>query len=143
MLKKDQVAPDFAVGGRTLYQILEQRSAVVFFFPKAFTPGCTREAGGFRRDYEKLQQSGCEVVGVSPDRQETSERFRQTFDLPYPLVGDPEKAIIRAYDVRWPVIGLTQRVTYVIGRDRRVKLSFHSQFDIDAHMSNACQAFQS
>jgi thioredoxin-dependent peroxiredoxin len=139
MLKRGDVAPDFAVGGRTLYQILEERSAVVFFYPKAFTPGCTREAGGFRREHENLQASGCEVIGVSRDPQETSDRFRESLGLPFSLVGDPGEGIIRGYDVRWPIVGLTQRVTYVIGRNRKVRVAFHSELNMDAHSAQACQ----
>ena len=56
------------------------------------------------------------------------------------LVGDPEERIIRAYDVRWPIVGLTQRVTYVIGRNRKVRLAFHSELDMDAHSAQACRA---
>lgn len=54
-------------------------------------------------------------------------------------MGDPEGEITRAYKVQWPLIGLAQRVTYVVGRDRLVRLAFHSEFDIDAHMAQACE----
>jgi peroxiredoxin Q/BCP len=79
-------------------------------------------------------------VGVSKDRQEVSDRFRQSLALPYPLVGDPEGAILRAYKVRWPLIGLARRVTYVVGRDGKVRLAFHSEMDIAAHLAKAAGA---
>jgi peroxiredoxin Q/BCP len=78
------------------------------------------------------------VVGVSKDRQETSDRFRKSLELPYPLVGDPEGVILRAYKVRWPLVGLARRVTYVVGRDRKIRQAFHSEFDIDAHVAMSC-----
>jgi peroxiredoxin len=53
-------------------------------------------------------------------------------------VGDPEGRILRAYEVRWPVLGLARRVTYVIGRDRRVRDAFHSERDPEAHVERAC-----
>jgi peroxiredoxin Q/BCP len=142
MLKRGDIAPDFAFGGRTLYQMLDEQTMVVFFFPKAFTPGCAREAGAFGREFENLRKTGCEVVGVSHDTQEVNDRFRTSLGLPYPLVGDPEGTILRDYKVRWPMLGLAQRVTYVVGRDRRVRLAFHSEFDMDAHASQACQMMQ-
>jgi len=80
------------------------------------------------------------VIGVSRDPQETNDRFRESLRLPFVLLGDPEERVIRAYDVRWPIIGLTQRVTYVIGRNRKVRLAFHSELDMDAHSAQACRA---
>lgn len=140
MLKVGELAPDFPVGETSLYKMLEQGSAAVFFFPKAFTPGCTKEAKAFREEFDNLRRSGCDVVGVSRDAPETSERFRQTLALPFPLVGDTEGAILRAYKVRWPVLGLARRVTYVVDRNRKVKLALHSEFDIGAHVTEACAA---
>jgi peroxiredoxin len=58
-------------------------------------------------------------------------------------VGDPEGTILKGYDVRWPIIGLAKRITYVVGRDRRIKVAFHSEFDIDAHMAKACETLAS
>jgi len=80
------------------------------------------------------------VIGVSGDSQETNERFRKSLDLPFPLVGDPEGTILRAYRVRWPLVGLAQRVTYAIGRDGRVLLAFHSELSPTAHAAKACEA---
>jgi peroxiredoxin Q/BCP len=78
------------------------------------------------------------VVGVSPDDQETSNRFRKALDLPYPLVGDPERTVCDAYKVTWPIIGRPRRVTYLIGRDRLVRLAFHDELNMDAHAEQAC-----
>ena len=77
---------------------------------------------------------------MSRDPQETSDRFKASLKLPFSLVGDPEEHVIRAYKVRWPIVGLTQRVTYVIGRNRKVRLAFHSELDMDAHSTEVCKA---
>ena len=77
---------------------------------------------------------------MSRDSQETNDRFRESLRLPYSLVGDPEQRIVRAYDVRWPILGMVQRVTYVVGRNRKVRLAFHSELDMDAHSARACRA---
>jgi thioredoxin-dependent peroxiredoxin len=140
MLKRGEIAPDFKIGDTSLYELLDERAAVVFFFPKAFTPGCTREASEFRRQFENLRRSGCDVVGVSRDPQDTSDRFRKSLDLPYALVGDAEGAVLNAFKVRWPVIGWAQRVTYLVGKDRKVRFAVHSEFNIPAHVSRACAA---
>jgi peroxiredoxin len=83
------------------------------------------------------------VIGVSADRQERSDAFRESLELPYPVVGDPEGRILKAYGVRWPLIGLARRVTYVIGRDRKVKSAFHSERDVERHVSGACELVRS
>jgi peroxiredoxin Q/BCP len=139
MLQPGDTAPDFRIGDGSLYDLLKEQSTVVFFYPRAFTPGCTREAGGFRREFENLRQSGCAVVGVSRDSQDVNDRFRASLDLPYPLVGDPEGGICRDYRVLWPVIGRTKRVTYVITRKGRVRFGFHDEFGFDAHASRMCE----
>lgn len=139
MLKPGDVAPDFPVGTTTLYKILDERSAVVFFYPKAFTPGCAKEAAGFGSDYDKYKDAGAEVIGVSADNAETNERFRSSLGLPYPLASDPTGATLRAYDVRWPILGVARRVTYVVGRDRKIQTAFESQFNVGAHLAQTCE----
>jgi peroxiredoxin len=74
-----------------------------------------------------------EVVGISTDSPETLARFRRERDLPFALVSDESREIARAYHARWPVIGLARRVTYLVGRDRAVRLAFHSERDFKAH----------
>jgi peroxiredoxin len=83
------------------------------------------------------------VVGVSRDRQERSDDFRRSLDLPYPLVGDADGSILRAYKVRWPVVGIARRVTYLVGRDRKVRSAFHSELDVEAHARQACALLRS
>ena len=80
------------------------------------------------------------MVGVSRDSQDTSDRFKKSLDLPYALVGDEEGRVVTAFKVRWPVIGWAQRVTYLVGKDRKVRLAVHSELDIPAHVREACAA---
>lgn len=77
-------------------------------------------------------------MGVSNDTQETSDRFAKSLDLPYPLVGDPDGEILRDYKARWPILGLARRVTYLVGRDRRVETAYHSERDAESHVAEAC-----
>ena len=140
MLKVGDPAPDFAIGGTSLHKLAVDRSVAVFFFPKVFTPTCTLEAKAFGRDYEALRSAGGEVVGVSVDKPEESARFCDSLKLPFPLVGDKDGAIARAYDVRWPLVGLARRVTFLVGRDRRVVLAFRSERDAEAHVRKITQA---
>ncbi len=85
-----------------------------------------------------LRDAGAEVIGVSADAQETSDRFREALELPFPVVGDQSGRILRAYKVRWPLIGLARRVTYVVGRDRKIRSAYESQHKVDDHVAQAC-----
>jgi peroxiredoxin len=80
------------------------------------------------------------VIGVSADSQETSDSFCESLRLPFPLVGDPQGHLLRAYKVRWPVIGMAQRVTYVIGKDRKIRMAWHDERDVEEHVRRAGQA---
>ena len=97
------------------------------------------EAGEFRRVYEDLRKAEYDVVGVSTDSQEENDRFRESLDLPYPLVGDPEGKIVREYDVRWPLVGRARRVTYIVERDKKVQFAFGNETNMKAHAQQACQ----
>jgi len=88
--------------------------------------------------YETFEEADTAVVGVNGDPQEANDRFRESLGLPFPLVGDPEGAILKAYQVRWPIIGIAKRVTYVIGRDRRILSVFRNERDMTAHAGKAC-----
>ena len=76
---------------------------------------------------------------MSADRQETQDRFAKSLELPFPLVGDPEGTLREAYGVKWPLFGLARRVTFVIGKDRRVRAVHKAERDVESHVTQACQ----
>ncbi len=69
------------------------RKVVVFFYPKAMTPGCTTEACAFRDNFEQFQRAGYDIVGVSPDPPADNAAFRERDLLPFPLLSDPDHAV--------------------------------------------------
>lgn len=73
------------------------RKLLVYFYPKAFTPGCTTEACDFRDRYETFEAAGYSIVGVSPDQPEDLARFRDEYHLPFPLISDHDHAIAGAF----------------------------------------------
>jgi thioredoxin-dependent peroxiredoxin len=79
------------------------------------------------------------VIGVSADSQEKQDRFAKSLELPFPLVGDPEGTVREAYGVKWPLFGLARRVTFVIGKDRRIRLVHRAERDVESHVTEACQ----
>jgi len=99
---------------------------VLFFYPRADTPGCTIEACGFRDQFKKLQRAGVVVLGISRDTVRAQKKFQQKYDLPYTLLADFDETIIKLFDLLKqktmygkPVTGV-ERTTYVIGPDRRL-----------------------
>lgn len=80
------------------------------------------------------------MIGVSGDTQETSARFREAQQLPYALVSDPKGRILARYGVKWPLVGISRRATFVIDRERRVRLAFWSELDVEAHVAQASAA---
>jgi peroxiredoxin len=79
------------------------------------------------------------VVGVSSDEPQTAERFRESLDLPFPLVGDPKGRILEAWGVRVPLVGMARRVTFVVGRDGRIESRHESNFSPESHVAQACR----
>jgi len=78
------------------------KKLVVFFYPKADTPGCTAEACDLRDNYHFLQAQGYELLGISADNQKKQAKFKEKYNLPFPLIADEDKAVINAFGVWGP-----------------------------------------
>ena len=141
-------APDFvttgAVGGKTfrlqLRQQLRKGPVVLYFFPKAFTKGCTLEAHAFSAAVPEFRKAGARVIGVSADKIATLKKFsleecRSAFPV---ATASPE--MIREYDVAWKEKpGLTTRTSYVIDRNGRIVM-VHDDLDYAAHVQKTLAA---
>lgn len=96
-------------------QQLQGRPAVIYFYPKDYTPGCTAEACGFRDAYEDFLELGAQVVGISTDSVRSHQRFAQQFQLPFTLLADTDKKLHKKFRVGKQMFGLfNKRLTYVI-----------------------------
>lgn len=100
-LEKGQKAPAFTLtaadGSEVSLADYAGRKVILFFYPAAMTPGCTKEACDFRDSLGTLQKAGYEVVGISPDKPEKLAKFVQRDSLTYPLLSDPDKEVLTAY----------------------------------------------
>ncbi|HVX03372.1 MAG TPA: peroxiredoxin [Nitrososphaera sp.] len=102
LVEEGSVAPDFEMrdSGNKVFKLSDlkgKKNAVVYFYPRDFTPGCTTEAAEFTRDYKKFKDAGIEVIGISPDTEDSHDKFREKMGIPYPLVSDPEKEVAKSY----------------------------------------------
>ena len=133
-LEPGDAAPAFILkdnGGkeRSLGELTEDRKLIVFFYPAAMTPGCTKEACDFRDNIAELQDAGYNVVGVSPDTPEQLSRFAEKEGLTYPLLSDPELDVLKAYGAygEKKLYGKTVtgviRSTVVIDQDQKIEVA--------------------
>ena len=106
------------------------KPVVLFFFPKADTPGCTVEACGFRDQFARLESAGAVVLGISRDTPKAQRKFKDTYGLPYTLLADQNQELIKRFDLLKqktmygkPVTGV-ERTTYVLGSDGRLLRTF-------------------
>ena len=124
-------APDFSLPDetgkvRTLREF-HGKPVVLYFYPRADTPGCTVEACEFRDDRKAFAKKNVEIVGVSPDKPAAQAKFKNKFELPFTLLADEDKEVAQAYGV-WKeknmygkkVMGI-ERTTFLIGADGKIE----------------------
>jgi peroxiredoxin Q/BCP len=126
MLKVGDKAPNIKIGNFDLSKFKGQR-VVLYFYPKADTPGCTAESCDFRDNVKALAKKGAVVVGVSPDKPAAQDKFKEKYDLPFTMVPDEEKSAAEAYGV-WKEKSLygrkfmgIERTTFLIGADGKIE----------------------
>lgn len=124
-------APAFSLldqdGNKVSLKDFAGKTVVLFFYPKADTPGCTKEACGFRDTYKKLQATGAVILGISADTSEKQKKFETKFSLPYPLLADVDKKVCEAFGVIQEksmygkkYMGIA-RMTFVIGPTGKIQ----------------------
>ena len=140
-------APDFALpvhtgGWLRLWDMIGRKSVVLFFYPKDETPGCIREARGFRDRYAEFAALGSEVVGVSGDPVGAHRRFADRLNLPFPLLSDDFGLVRRIYGVEKTFGMVPGRATFVIDRNGIIQHRFVSQFAPTRHVDEALAALR-
>jgi len=135
-LAPDDSAPEFTLptdsGDQLSLKELRGRNVVLYAYPSAMTPGCTKQACDFRDSLAGLQAAGYEVVGISPDKPEKLAKFRERDGLTFPLVSDPDKTVLTAYGAygEKQLYGRTVtgviRSTFVIDADGRITRALYN-----------------
>jgi peroxiredoxin Q/BCP len=120
-IKEGAVAPAFEAqdqhGALVRLTDFRGRAAVVlYFYPKDDTPGCTAQACSLRDGFAGIKAAGAVILGVSADDSQSHRAFAEKFHLPFSILADPDKRIIEAYGVKWPLLGIAKRVTFLIDR---------------------------
>ncbi len=150
-LKPGDAAPDFtamaALGGEefsfSLANALKKGPVVLYFFPKAFTTGCTAEAHEFAEAAASFTAAGATLIGMSADNIDTLHKFStQECSAKFPVAADPDLKVIRAYDstlIRVGSLGISDRISYVISPEGKIVYAY-SDRNPDKHVANTLAA---
>jgi thioredoxin-dependent peroxiredoxin len=121
----------------TLASLVEDGPLVVFFYPKAFTGGCTAEACHFRDLATEFAEAGAQRIGVSRDDAATQARFVEEHGFDYPLVADPDGTVAKAFGAKRPGPLWSKRQTFVVDEQRTVVATISSETDMQRHADEA------
>ena len=138
MLAMGSRGPEFTLPDQdeqsvSLSTLLRHGSLILYFYPADFTPGCTREACALRDLHGEILQAGLDLAGVSPQDPASHRAFREKHRLPFTLLSDVDKAVIRMYDVNGPLGFGVRRVTYLIDQARYIRGALLADFRVSAH----------
>lgn len=151
-LQAGDKAPGFSLpdqkGSQVRLSDYRGKQVVLYFYPKDDTPGCTKEACGFRDAWSSVRRAGAEVVGVSLDGQASHQKFIQKYELPFTLLSDEDAAVSKAYGVykqkhmygrkTWGI----ERSTFVIDEEGRLVAVFR-KVKVDGHVEEVLATIQS
>lgn len=147
-LREGSKAPDFTLvddaGQKVKLGAFADRTVVLYFYPRADTPGCTKEACSFRDHHAEILSRGAVVLGVSPDQPAALAKFRQKYSLPFPLLSDPDHKAAEKYGV-WveknmygkKTMGI-ERSTFIIHRGKIAKI--FRKVKVDGHTEQVLEA---
>ncbi len=134
MLQEHDIAPDFTLladdGSPVQLSGLRGRKVILYFYPKDDTPGCTTQACAIRDQWSEFQEKGALIFGISPDSVPSHVKFREKYQLPFPLLADTDHAVAEAYGV-WKEKSMygrkywgNERTTFIIDEEGRIARIF-------------------
>jgi peroxiredoxin Q/BCP len=138
VLQPGAKAPEFVLENDageevSLTDLLQDGPLILYFYPADFTPGCTKEACSIRDIHNDIQAVGLNVAGVSPQNPDSHAKFREAHDLPFTLLSDPDKDVIKMFDVDGMFgVGVT-RATFLISQDRTIQDAVVANVRIGRH----------
>jgi len=141
-MKPGDSAPTFSLSsddGSTirLEDELAQGPVVLFFYPKAMTPGCTKESCHFRDLASEFVDVKARRLGISADSVDKQHEFSEKHGFDYPLLSDPDRTVAKAYGVKRPGPLFNKRMTFVIGQDGKLLDVIASETNMDSHADKA------
>jgi peroxiredoxin Q/BCP len=134
LLKVGDQAPDFTLKSDNNASVslsdFRGRVVVLYFYPKDFTSGCTKEACAFRDDFAEFKRRDIAIIGISYDKPEEHEKFRMGYNLPFILLSDEDKEVSKVYGAEGLLVA--KRVTYIIDKDGKI-IAVYPKVDVNSH----------
>ncbi len=145
-LKVGDKAPDFTLMDErglpvSLKDHLGKQVVVLYFYPKDFTSGCTAEACSFRDSYKPIRDKGAAVIGVSVDSVESHSKFSEKYVLPFSILSDRSKDVVKAYGVLGIGGIVAKRVTFIINKEGKITHIF-PKVDVKKHSEEVLKALE-
>ena len=138
-LKTFTHAPDFTLPSTdgTNFTLNDHlgKPVILYFYPKDFTPGCTKEACEFRDQFAEFRGLDIPVYGISRDSVKTHLKFKEQHQLPFDLLADVDGRVAAKYKAQIPIVGLTKRITYLLDKDHKIATVYDSLFNFNKHVS--------
>ena len=146
-MERGDLAPDFELPDQSgtpvrLSALLQKGPVVLYFYPKALTPGCTAESCHFRDLASEFVEAGAARVGISADPIDRQATFADRHSLDFPLLSDGDRSVSRAYRVKRPGPLFNRRTTFVIGQDGRIVDVIASELNMRVHADRALEALK-
>jgi peroxiredoxin Q/BCP len=147
-MKQGDKVPDFdttdqAGNQRRFSEILADGPVVLYFYPKAMTPGCTKESCHFRDLAGEFAEIGAQRVGISADAPDKQQKFDEKHSLGFPLISDTDRSIAKIFGVKRVGPIPNKRTTFVIGADGTVLDVISSEMNMDVHADRALAVLRS
>jgi len=138
MLEPEQKAPEFTLPDQdgndiSLTGLLKDGPAILYFYPADFTPGCTKEACSIRDLHREISRAGLTVAGISPQSPDSHKRFREKYNLPFTLLSDETREVIKMFGVNGLFGVWVQRATFLVDQNRNIKGRVKAHFSIAEH----------
>jgi peroxiredoxin Q/BCP len=138
MLKAGERAPEFTLPDdtgtdRSLTELLSSGAIILYFYPADFTPGCTRQACSLRDLNAEIQKAGLRIIGISPQSPQSHAKFREKHHLPFVLLSDEQKTVVKMYGLNGPLGIGVRRATFLIDGSRRVRDAVLADFLVGRH----------
>ena len=138
MLRTGTKAPEFVLPnelgvGTSLTELLRNGPLILYFYPADFTPFCTKEACSIRDLHGDIVAAGIRIAGISPQDVSSHLHFKERYRLPFMLLSDPKKRVVRMYDVDGPFGVRVRRATYLIGGDGNIEAALLADLKISRH----------
>ncbi|MEM1137730.1 MAG: peroxiredoxin [Bacteroidota bacterium] len=128
------ILPSTSGNDFSLYQDMAGKPCIIYFYPKDFTPGCTKEACSFRDVHQEFSGLDITVFGISKDTISSHLKFKAAYQLPFELLSDATGDVCKKYKALIPILNVPKRITYLLDKNHKIASSFENMFNASAHI---------